>query len=556
MKKIYNTLLLLFMAAFCHTSVSAQPWSRLTDSLALVNLYTDTDGANWTSSHQWDLTTTIDTWYGIQIDADGRVISIDLDDNPNSHPNWGSDGGTNNMNGTLPSSLGNLSELRYLALTSNNGTLNSGRSLHGAIPATLGLTKLEQLYLQGNELSGTIPPELGQLQNLLFLYLTNNNLSGSLPTELGNLTHLIVMHISDNHLTGGIPTTWQFADMTELWLQNNQLTGGIPATMGDNYPQLEFLILYNNMLGGTIPTNLGNLHNMLYLGLYSNQLTGTIPDLSGMSSAVEIVLSYNSLTGSIPSYLGSFNNLTKLYLQNNNLSGCLSFDLHPLCRPQTTVDISTNTNLSTQDWAAFCSSNAGQCATLPIELANFEGHPLPIESGSAISKNIELTWQTASEKNNDHFDIERSRDGKNFSKIGQIKGHGTTSQVQNYGYVDTNPFSGVNYYRLKQVDIDGQSKLSKTISVEMLNETKKLGVFPNPVSDNLTVVFDKKGPDTEGVSSQLELYNLQGQLLKQQRVDLGLDETKVSMAQLPVGVYMISLRQNGQIVSSVKVTKN
>jgi hypothetical protein len=548
MKKIYNTLLLLFMAAFCPTSVSAQPWSRLTDSLALVDLYTNTDGANWTSSHQWNLTTTIDTWYGIQIDADGRVISIDLDDNPNSHPNWGSDGGTNNMNGTLPSSLGNLSELRYLALTSNNSTLNSGRKLHGAIPATLGLTKLEQLYLQGNELSGTIPLELGQLQNLLFLHLTNNNLSGSLPLELGNLTHLIVMHISDNHLTGGIPTTWQFADMTELWLQNNQLTMGIPATMGGNYPKLEFLILYNNLLGGQIPPNLGNLHNMLYLGLYNNQLGGPIPDLSGMSSAVEIVLSFNSLTGSIPSYLGSFTNLTKLYLQNNNLSGCLSFDLHTLCRPQTTVDISTNPLLVNSDWGQFCANRIGQCATLPIELTNFEGHP--------SNKNIELQWQTASEKNNDHFDIERSTDGKTFSKIGQTKGYGTTVAAQSYQFLDKSPFSGVNYYRLKQIDVNGQFEYSKTVSVEMRHSDKKLRVFPNPVSDDLTVIFDKNGVYTEGSLLQLEFYNLQGKMIQQQSVEARLDETKVSMQQLPAGVYMMSLRQNGQIISSVKVTKD
>jgi PKD repeat protein/Leucine-rich repeat (LRR) protein len=84
----------------------------------------------------------------------------------------------------------------------------------------------------------------------------------------------------------------------------------------------------------------------------------------------------------------------------------------------------------------------------------------------------------------------------------------------------------------------------------------KMSVFPNPVNNNLTVVFDKKLSDTEGGTSQLELYNLQGQLIKQQPLEAGFDETKVSMQQLPVGVYMISLRQNGQIISTVKVTKN
>ena len=186
--------------------------------------------------------------------------------------------------------------------------------------------------------------------------------------------------------------------------------------------------------------------------------------------------------------------------------------------------------------------------TLPVELLHFKG--IFTQKGNL------LTWATVSEKNNDHFDIERSTDAKTFSKIGVQKGYGTTSQAQNYDYLDTNPFAGVNYYRLKQVDTDGQFTYSKTVSVEMGKRDKNINIFPNPVSNDLTVVFDKNGLYTEGVVSQLELYNLQGQLLKQQPLEAGFDESKVSMQQFPAGVYMISLRQNGQIISTVKVTKN
>jgi uncharacterized repeat protein (TIGR01451 family) len=88
------------------------------------------------------------------------------------------------------------------------------------------------------------------------------------------------------------------------------------------------------------------------------------------------------------------------------------------------------------------------------------------------------------------------------------------------------------------------------------SESLKMRVFPNPSSSNLTVVFDKKGVYTEGSPSQLEIYNLQGQLIKKQAVEGNLDETKVSLQQLQTGTYILSLRQNGQVVSSVKVTKN
>jgi uncharacterized repeat protein (TIGR01451 family) len=88
------------------------------------------------------------------------------------------------------------------------------------------------------------------------------------------------------------------------------------------------------------------------------------------------------------------------------------------------------------------------------------------------------------------------------------------------------------------------------------SQSLKMTVFPNPVSNNLTVIFDKKVSDTEGSSSQLEIYNLQGQLVKTQALGGSLDETKVSMQQLQTGTYILSLRQNGQIISSTKITKN
>ena len=91
----------------------------------------------------------------------------------------------------------------------------------------------------------------------------------------------------------------------------------------------------------------------------------------------------------------------------------------------------------------------------------------------------------------------------------------------------------------------------------------KMTVFPNPTNDAVTVVFDKQVLNTdlssdthEGANSMLKLYNFQGQLIKTQRLDVGSDETKISLQSLPTGVYMLSLRQNGQVISTIKVAKN
>ena len=109
------------------------------------------------------------------------------------------------------------------------------------------------LRLERNRLSGSIPPELGQLSNLKQFYLFDNQLSGAVPSELGNLS-----------------------DLEDIMLLNNQLTGPIPPELG-NLSNLRWLNLSNNQLSGDIPPELGNLSALESLFLRDNQLTGSIP---------------------------------------------------------------------------------------------------------------------------------------------------------------------------------------------------------------------------------------------------------------------------------------
>ena len=109
-----------------------------------------------------------------------------------------------------------------------------------------------ELDLSGRGLTGSIPPEIGNLTNLTELDLDGNQLTGSIPSEIGNLTNL-----------------------TELDLEGNQLTGSIPSEIG-NLTNLEWLDLSNNQLAGSIPSE--NMTNLRYLYLNSNQLTGEIPE--------------------------------------------------------------------------------------------------------------------------------------------------------------------------------------------------------------------------------------------------------------------------------------
>ena len=118
------------------------------------------------------------------------------------------------------------------------------------------------LFLEDKGLTGSIPPELGNLANLESLSLPFNQLTGSIPPELGDLADLKGLRLDDNQLTGSIPSSLgDLTNLEDLWLDANQLTGPIPSSLG-NLTNLEAMYLTSNQLTGEIPSSLGNLTNL------------------------------------------------------------------------------------------------------------------------------------------------------------------------------------------------------------------------------------------------------------------------------------------------------
>ncbi len=223
----------------------------------------------------------------------------------------------NQLSGSIPPELGNLASLQYLGLFSNQ--------LSGSIPPELGnLASLEYLVLYQNQLTGSIPPEFDNLASLQQLVLWNNQLSGSIPPELGNLARLQYLGLSNNQLSGSIPPG--LGNLASLWsldLAINQLSGSIPPELG-NLASLLWLGLWGNQLSGSIPPELGNLASLEYLGLSINQLSGSIPpELGNLDSLQYLSLDRNQLSGSIPPELGNLASLTVLDLRQNQLSGSI-----------------------------------------------------------------------------------------------------------------------------------------------------------------------------------------------------------------------------------------
>lgn len=116
--------------------------------------------------------------------------------------------------------------------------------------------------------------------------------------------------------------------------------------------------------------------------------------------------------------------------------------------------------------------------------------PVPIQLISFKGENInninQINWATATEVNNDFFEIERSVDGILFEKIGTTKGHGNANAINYYKYTDVKPFIGITYYRLKQIDFNGNYSYSNTISI-VYNNDELFSAVPNPFTDNITI---------------------------------------------------------------------
>ena len=230
----------------------------------------------------------------------------------------------NQLSGSIPAELGRLSRLSDLSLQSNQ--------LSGSIPAELGaLSSLTILNLDTNQLSGPIPAELGQLSNLVVLRLNDNRLSGPVPAELGGLSNLSVLWLSGNQLSGSIPAELvRLSRLSDLSLNSNQLSGSIPVELGA-LSSLTVLNLYTNQLSGPIPAELGRLSNLEVLRLNDNRLSGPIPAELGRLSNLSILwLSGNQLSGSILAELGRLSRLSDLSLQSNQLSGSIPVELGAL----------------------------------------------------------------------------------------------------------------------------------------------------------------------------------------------------------------------------------
>ncbi|HRO47719.1 T9SS type A sorting domain-containing protein [Agriterribacter sp.] len=504
----------------------------------------------------------------------GGNIPVSLGNIPNLYYLYLSN---NRIEGNIPNELGNATNLSEVHLNHNK--------LTGPIPESLRrLTRLSELMLDHNQLTGSISGGLGDIQ-VKILNFSYNQLSGTIPDRLARIRNLTELRLNNNQLTGEIPAGLAPVVCHLFDLSSNQLTGSIPSDLSVN-SSLVHVNLSNNALTGEIPSSLGNMPGLQSLELDSNQLTGSIPSsFNKLNRLVRLNLMNNQLSGSIPDGLCSLSDLEFLQLTNNQFTfdgmECVgqkdntSLFANYTYQDQKTLTLNhTNSELSVTAGGTLANNTyyfykdsvlvetlKGDSA-LPVweggkywvEVTNDKADKLTLYSNSIdVSSNIILPlqwlgftavdcsgnaclqWETENEQNTSHFEIEKSTDGNNFTKIGTQASYNSPGR-HSYNTTDRTPVAGSNFYRIKQVDADGTYTYSNIASIR-IKATGMLTIVPNPANNFIML---------RGISKarNVSIYNTAGQLLNQWNNVNG--NQQLNITNLQQGIYIIKVLQNNE----------
>lgn len=285
--------------------------------------------------------------------------------------------------------------------------------------------------------------------------------------------------------------------------------------------------------------NTDNNGNVVFSGCFSS-LVDFDPGIGTFnltpSGAQDIFISMLDNTG---------NFLWAKALQGNNNIGCgISILVDGGNNIYTTGFFSSTVDFN-PDGASFNISAAGN-EDVFIHKMNYLNTPLPIElisfDGKANGSENILNWTTGSEINNDYFTVLRSKNGIDFESIGSVDGSGNSTNTMNYNFVDEQPYNGYNYYQLQQTDFDGQSALSRIVSI--LNSSSRnnpIVISPNPVRDFVEI----SNYDSNTIQ-YIELINTLGEVIFRTQ-----NQQLINVSSLPAGTYSLRI----SIADNIYLTK-
>jgi Secretion system C-terminal sorting domain len=292
---------------------------------------------------------------------------------------------------------------------------------------------------------------------------------------------------------------------------NMSLCGAASSSIVFTSPAINAIGKSNVKLGIGCRKTASFAQNVLFEFTVDNGINWNTIDLAIQSGLVALIWTYK--TYSLPSLAN--NSMIKLRLSYTNPSM-----LSSTCTP-------TNGNFRIDDLIL------GQDKLLPVELLYFKANK--------NNENNILEWQTASEKNNALFNIERSADGESFFKIGETKGKGNSTVEQKYFFTDPTPLRGISYYRLKQEDFDGTAMFSKIVSIDNSGKGQnKVKVYPSITNDEINIEL------SEATKADISIRDLTGRTMLSKNTE-GVANQTLDLGLLLNGLYILSVRMNDTI---------
>ncbi len=182
--------------------------------------------------------------------------------------------------------------------------------------------------------------------------------------------------------------------------------------------------------------------------------------------------------------------------------------------------------------------------SLPVELLDFQV--------KRDNENVLIYWVTAREKDNGQFVVEHSTDGKNHEELSVVKGAGTTALLQQYSIKDTNPNKGMNYYRLKQVDIDGKFEYSFIRSIKF-GDRYSILLAPNPVLEGSSMALNVQSENESELT--MSIFNTLGQLMLQKQISAvkGDNQLNLDLSSFPKGIYALQCQSGTDLIETQQI---
>ncbi|MCE7924147.1 MAG: T9SS C-terminal target domain-containing protein [Haliscomenobacteraceae bacterium CHB4] len=452
-----------------------------------------------------------------------------VDNFPNNFPGCTEVGVTITISGNNITNLNGLSQIESITkslLIINNPALTSLTGLSNLsnigveltienCDALANLNGLENLPFIGGTLTITGNAVLNSLSALSGLGYINGSLLISQNPVLPDLTGLDniaftgrFLQISSNNALTALNS---LNAITEVG--NNPNTNGRFLSIGSN-PNLTTLNGLNNLVSVGTLFEIANNNNLASLNAFNSLTTVgeefSITNNPDLTSIVDFE-SLNSVGGTIT-------------ISNNaSLSNCAALGICQLVGPpgQQANIINNATGCDNENEVEVA------CAAAPVELTFFKGK---YEDEAAV-----LTWQTATEKNNDYFNVEHSINGNHFQKLDKVAGHGSSSDVNNYQFRHMQPSKGAHYYRLKQVDFDGTSQYSN-IAVVFSTGDDAVNIAPNPFTD---VVF------IQGITDEcvVRVRSASGMGILEKNISAN---CPLDLSGAPNGIYFVEIQTDSQ----------